>query len=125
MTERVLKVVHAVPTEVVSEQVSVQRVGEKAGAVNLRANVWTLNEGSQLKHAHREQEELYLVLDGVGQMQADGATHRLGERDAIIVPAGMEHQLSNVGLGPLTYVVVAAPAIADDLVCGPRGDASC
>jgi mannose-6-phosphate isomerase-like protein (cupin superfamily) len=121
----VLKVVHAVPTEVVSEQVSVQRVGEMAGAAKLRANVWTLNEGSQLKHAHREQEELYLVLDGVGQMLVDGATYRLGERDAIVVPAGVEHQLSNVGLGPLTYAVVAAPAVVDDLVCEPGGGASC
>jgi uncharacterized cupin superfamily protein len=112
-----LKVVHAVPTEVVSEQVSVQRVGEMAGAENLRANVWTVNEGSQLRHAHREQEELYLVLSGVAQLEADGTTYRLGESDAIVVPVGVGHQLSNVGVGPLTYIAVAAPVAADDVVC--------
>lgn len=116
MSERALKVVHAVPTEVVSEQVSVQRVGDMAGADKLRANVWTVNEGSQLRHAHRQQEELYLVLDGVALLEVEGATYRLGERDAIVVPAGVAHQLSNVGVGPLTYVAVAAPAVADDVV---------
>jgi mannose-6-phosphate isomerase-like protein (cupin superfamily) len=114
---RALKVVHAVPTEVVSEQVSVQRIGDLAGAEKLRGNVWTLNEGSQLRHSHREQEELYLVLDGTGQIDVDGRLYRLGERDAIVVPAGVEHQLSNVGLGPLTYLVVAAPAVSGDAVC--------
>lgn len=117
MSGRVLKVVHAVPTEVVSEQVSVQRVGEMAGAANLRANVWTVNEGSQLRHSHREQEELYMVLSGVGQLEVDGSLYRLGESDALVVPAGVAHQLNNVGVGPLTYMVVAAPAVSDDMVC--------
>ncbi len=115
--QRVLKVVHAVPTEVVSEKLSVQRIADIAGAEKLRGNVWTLDEGSQLRHAHREQEELYLVLDGTAQMEVDETTYRLGERDAIVVPAGSAHQLSNIGLGPLTYLVVAAPAVADDVIC--------
>lgn len=117
MSDRAIRVVHAVPTEVVSEQVSIQRVGDMTGAANLRANVWTVGEGSQLRHAHREQEELYLVLEGVAQVEVDGATYRLGERDALVVPAGVAHQLSNVGVGPVTYVAVAAPAVADDVVC--------
>lgn len=114
---RVLKVVHSTPTEIVSEQVSVQRIGDQGGAEHLRANVWSLNEGSRVRHAHREQEELYLVLDGTAQMEVDGTFYRLGERDTIVVPAGVAHQLSNIGVGPLTYVAVAAPAIEDDLLC--------
>jgi mannose-6-phosphate isomerase-like protein (cupin superfamily) len=116
-SKRVLKVVHAVPTEVVSEQVSVQRVTDLGGAENLRANVWTVNEGSQVRHAHREQEELYLVLEGTAQIEAGGTAYKLGERDTVVVPAGMAHQLSNIGLGPLTYMAVAAPAIPDDVIC--------
>lgn len=116
-SKRLLKVVRAVPTEVVSEQVSVQRVSDMGGAQNLRANVWTLNEGSQLRHAHREQEELYVVLEGTAQIEADGTLYKLGERDTVVVPAGMTHQLSNIGLGPLTYMAVASPAAADDVIC--------
>ena len=63
-----MNVVHVTPTETVTEQLSVQRVGDMAGARQLRANVWTIAEGSMLRHSHREQEELYLVLDGVAQL---------------------------------------------------------
>jgi mannose-6-phosphate isomerase-like protein (cupin superfamily) len=109
-----MKIVHITPTETVSEQLSVQRVADMAGAQKLRANVWTLAEGSMLRHSHREQEELYVVLDGVAQMETDGATYKLAERDAVVVPAGVAHQLTNIGLGPLTFVVVAAPAVSGD-----------
>jgi mannose-6-phosphate isomerase-like protein (cupin superfamily) len=109
-----VKIVHATPTELVSEKLSVKRLTDELGSVNLRANVWTLAEGSMLKHLHREQEELYLVLDGVAQVTVDGTIHKLGERDALSVPAGSEHQVANAGWGPLTFVVAAAPAVLDD-----------
>lgn len=113
-----MRVVHVTPTEVVSEQLSVQRVAEQAGAEKLRANVWTLAEGSMLRHSHREQEELYVVLDGTAQLEADGGTYKLGERDAVVVPAAVVRQLVNIGVGPLTFLVVAAPAVASDaIVC--------
>jgi mannose-6-phosphate isomerase-like protein (cupin superfamily) len=109
-----MKIVHITPTETVSEQLSVQRVADMAGAQKLRANVWTLAEGSMLRHSHREQEELYVVLDGVAQVEAGAATYKLGERDAVVVPAGVSHQLTNIGLGPLTFMVVATPAVSGD-----------
>jgi mannose-6-phosphate isomerase-like protein (cupin superfamily) len=109
-----MKIVHITPTETVSEQLSVQRVADMTGAQKLRANVWTLAEGSMLRHTHREQEELYVILDGVAQMQAGDATYKLGERDAVTVPAGVSHQFTNIGLGPLTFMVVAAPAVSGD-----------
>jgi len=114
--KRVLKVVHGAPTEVVTEQVSVQRVGDRGGAEHLLANVWTVNEGSLVRHTHRTQEELYMVLEGTAQLEVDGTTYKLGERDTIVVPAGIAHQLSNIGLGPLTYLAVAAPAAEDEVV---------
>lgn len=119
-----MRVVHVTPTEVVSEQLSVQRVAEQAGAEKLRANVWTLAEGSMLRHSHREQEELYVVLDGTAQLEADGGTYKLGERDAVVVPAAVVRQLVNIGVGPLTFLVVAAPAVASDaIVCeGGQGE---
>jgi mannose-6-phosphate isomerase-like protein (cupin superfamily) len=108
------RVVHITPTEVVSEQISVQRVGDLCGAQKLRTNVWTVAEGSLVRHSHREQEELYVILDGVALLEADGKTFKLGERDAAVVPAGVVHQLTNIGAGPMTYLAAAAPAVADD-----------
>jgi mannose-6-phosphate isomerase-like protein (cupin superfamily) len=109
-----MDVVHAVPTENLSEKLSVQRIGDKLGLTQMRANVFTLAEGSMLRHLHREQEELYVVLDGTAMVDIDEAHHKLGERDALVVPSGAWHRVSNVGVGPLTFVVVAAPPIADD-----------
>ncbi len=81
-----MDVVHAVPTENLSEKLSVQRIGDKLGLTQMRANVFTLAEGSMLRHLHREQEELYVVLDGTAMIDVDEAHHKLGERDALVVP---------------------------------------
>ncbi len=109
-----MNVVHAAPTDKVSDTLSVKRLTDELGATNLRANIFTVAEGSMMKHVHREQEELYLVLDGTAAIMVDGVSFKLGERDALAVPAGAEHQLSNVGLGPLTFFVTAAPNVTGD-----------
>jgi mannose-6-phosphate isomerase-like protein (cupin superfamily) len=113
-----MKVVHATPTRSVAEHLSVQRLTDALGAQNLRANVWTLAEGSMTRHLHREQEEFYLVLDGTAEILVDDATFKLGERDALAVPVGAWHQVRNAGLGPLTFLVVASPAVEGDAELG-------
>ena len=109
-----MRVVHVTPTQQVSDQISVKRLTDELGAENLRANVFTVAEGAMTKHVHREQEELYLVLAGTAEITVDGTVFKLGERDALAVPPGAEHQLANVGWGPLTFFVVAAPNVAGD-----------
>lgn len=109
-----MDIVHAAPTESLSEKLSVQRLSDKLELTQMRANVFTLAEGSMLRHLHREQEELYVVLDGTAMIDVDDARHKLGERDALAVPPRAWHRVSNVGVGPLTFLVVAAPPTADD-----------
>jgi mannose-6-phosphate isomerase-like protein (cupin superfamily) len=109
-----MDVVHAAPTESLSEKLSVQRLSDRLGLTQMRANVFTLAEGSMSRHLHREQEELYVVLDGTAMVDVDEAHVRLGERDAVAVPARSWHRVSNVGVGPLTFLVVAAPPTAGD-----------
>jgi mannose-6-phosphate isomerase-like protein (cupin superfamily) len=81
---------------------------------NLRANVFTLAEGSMLKHMHREQEEVYLVLDGTAMIDVDEEQFKVGEREALAVPARAWHRVANVGWGLLTFFVAAAPAVDVD-----------
>ena len=81
-----MKVVRAVPTESISEELSVQRLSEALGVRNLRANVFTLAECSMSKHLHREQEEVYLVLDGPAMIDVDQEQFKVGEREALAVP---------------------------------------
>lgn len=109
-----MKIVRAVPTTQVSEQLSVAHMTDELGATKMRANAFTVAEGSMMKHLHHEQEELYLVLDGAAEITVDDTTYKLGERDALTVPAGTVHQLTNVGWGPLTFFVVAAPPVEGD-----------
>ena len=109
-----MRVVRAVPTESISEQLSVQRLSEALGVRNLRVNVFTLAEGSMSKHMHREQEEVYLVLDGTAMIDVDEEQFKVGEREALAVPARAWHRVANVGYGPLTFFVAAAPAVDDD-----------
>jgi mannose-6-phosphate isomerase-like protein (cupin superfamily) len=118
-----MPVVHAVPTQPVSEQLSVQRLTDALGADKLRANVYTVAEGSMLRHLHREQEELYFVLDGTALIEVDETTFKLGERDTLVVPAGSWHRLTNIGSGPLTFLVVAAPPVQGDAELDRSGDA--
>jgi len=109
-----MDIVHAVPTESLSEKLSVQRLTDGLGLTHMRANVFTVAEGSMLRHLHREQEELYVVLDGTAMIDLEEAHYKLGERDALAVPARAWHRVTNVGVGPLTFLVVAAPPIAGD-----------
>jgi mannose-6-phosphate isomerase-like protein (cupin superfamily) len=81
---------------------------------DLRVNVLTLAEGSMSKHMHREQEEVYLVRDGTALIDVDQEQFKLGEREALAVPARAWHRVANVGHGPLTSFVAAAPAVDDD-----------
>jgi uncharacterized cupin superfamily protein len=111
-----MKVVSAVPAQQVTDKLRVQPVADLAGAEKVRANVWTLAPGdwSWGRHAHREQEELYLVLSGRLRVEAGGETVELDANEAVVVPAGVGHQLWNAGAADVTYVAIAAPpAMAD------------
>ena len=109
-----MKVVRAVPTESLSEQLSVQRLSAPLDLHQMRANVFTLAEGSMSRHMHREQEEVYLVLDGSAMFDVDGRQLKVGEREALAVPAGAWHRVANAGAGPLTFFVAAAPPVEGD-----------
>lgn len=111
-----MNVLSAVPSVSATEQLTVQPLADLAGAQKLRANVWTLAPGdwSWGRHAHREQEEMYLVLDGRLRIEAGGDTVELGPREAVFVPAGVPHQLWNGGESEVTYLAAAAPAVQGD-----------
>jgi mannose-6-phosphate isomerase-like protein (cupin superfamily) len=109
-----VKVVRGVPVDQVSEQLSVKKMSDELGAEKLRANVWTLAEGSMLKHTHQEQEEFYLVLEGCMQVTVDETSYKLDERDTLVVPPGVTRQVANCGWGPLTFLAVGAPGVDHD-----------
>lgn len=115
-------VVRIAPTEQLSEQLSVARLSTALDMENLRANVYSLAEGAMSRHLHRTQEELYIVLDGTAMIDVDGVQYRVGSREAIAVPARSWRKVANAGLGPLTFLCVAAPPADDDAEIAPAED---
>ena len=61
-------------------------------------------------HAHKVQEQVYHVIEGEGMMEMDGKRQVVRKHDVIYIPPGVEHSISNTGLGDLTFIVATTPA---------------
>ncbi|NLE22160.1 MAG: cupin domain-containing protein [Actinobacteria bacterium] len=63
---------------------------------------------------HREQGGVVPRVEGRLRVEAGGEIAELGPCEALVVPAGVPHQLWNGGEQEVTYVAVAAPAVRSD-----------
>lgn len=64
-------------------------------------------------HSHRREDELFVVLAGVGQLRLGEAVHPVRAGDIIGCPAGgpeSAHQLVNTGTGELRYLAISTQA---------------
>jgi mannose-6-phosphate isomerase-like protein (cupin superfamily) len=61
------------------------------------------------RHYHAVSEEVYFILEGDGDLEIDGDLGRVRPGDAIPIPPGSRHQLTNVGTGPLRLLCTCAP----------------
>ncbi|MFP4053452.1 MAG: cupin domain-containing protein [Phycisphaerae bacterium] len=66
--------------------------------------------GGQVPWHNQEQEEVYFVLDGIGEMCLGDQKQTLTSGQAVYIPSGVFHQLTNIGDQPLTFVYVYGPA---------------
>ena len=65
--------------------------------------------GSTAPHHHVRTEEIYYLIEGVGLMCVDQQTQAVGPGDAIAIPAGSSHQITNTGGGILRFLCCCAP----------------
>lgn len=61
-------------------------------------------------HFHPLTEEIYYILAGVGSMRVGDEVRDVGPGDAIAIPPGASHQLSNTGAETLRFLCCCAPA---------------
>ena len=61
------------------------------------------------RHSHRQQEQVYHVLEGEGLMEIAGKTHVVRRHDVIFLPPGVEHAISNTGVSDLIFIVATSP----------------
>jgi mannose-6-phosphate isomerase-like protein (cupin superfamily) len=82
---------------------------EAGGARNQSLAEASLAEGRATeRHYHALTEEIYVVLDGRGEMEVDGVRADVGPGDAILIPPGARHQIRAAG-GPIRFLCCCAP----------------
>ena len=59
------------------------------------------------RHFHRQSEEIYLVLEGEGDLEIDGESTRITVGDAALIPPGARHEIR--AAGALRFLCCCAP----------------
>jgi len=67
-------------------------------------------DGGQVPWHNQQQEEVYFIIEGVGEMCLGDERRNLTAGQAAYVPPGVHHQLTNVGRGPLVMIYCYGPA---------------
>jgi mannose-6-phosphate isomerase-like protein (cupin superfamily) len=69
--------------------------------------------GATQAHYHPQAEEIYYILSGRGRMEIEGEVRSVKALDAIAIPPGARHQITNTGDEPLVLLCCCAPAYED------------
>jgi len=60
-------------------------------------------------HHHVLTEEIYYILAGQGTIRVGGETRQVGPGDAVAIPPGASHQITNTGTETLKFLCCCAP----------------
>ena len=74
------------------------------GLVTLEAN------GGQVPWHNQAQEEVYFVLEGTGEMCLGEERQTVSGGQAVYIPPGVFHQMTNLGATPLRMIYCYGPA---------------
>jgi len=67
-------------------------------------------DGGQVPWHNQAQEEVYFVIEGVGEMCLGGERGPLGAGQAVYIPPNVFHQITNTGTVPLRLLYCYGPA---------------
>jgi mannose-6-phosphate isomerase-like protein (cupin superfamily) len=65
-------------------------------------------------HFHPLAEEIYYLLEGHGRLQIEDEHREVGPGDAVAIPPGLRHQITNTGERTLRFLCCCAPAYEHD-----------
>jgi mannose-6-phosphate isomerase-like protein (cupin superfamily) len=75
----------------------------------------TLAPGSATRrHYHGVTEEIYVLLEGSGEMEVDGDRVPVGSGDAVLIPPKAWHQIRADPESELRFLCCCAPAYRDE-----------
>ena len=69
---------------------------------------------STTPHHHCRTEEIYYILLGEGRMQIGDHVRQVKPGDAIAIPPGQVHQITNTGQSELKFLCCCAPSYEHD-----------
>lgn len=67
-------------------------------------------EGGQVPWHNQEQEEIYFIAEGEGEMCLGEERQAISKGQAAHIPSGVFHQLTNTGSTPMTMIYCYGPA---------------
>ena len=67
-------------------------------------------QGGQVPWHNQEQEEIYMILEGTGEMCLDEERQTVQTGQMVFIPPGSFHQLTNIGDTPLKMMYCYGPA---------------
>jgi mannose-6-phosphate isomerase-like protein (cupin superfamily) len=73
-------------------------------------NVTLEPKGGQVPWHNQEQEEVYFVVEGEGEMCLGTERIAVKTGQAVFIPSGVFHQLTNTGDKPMRMIYVYGPA---------------
>jgi mannose-6-phosphate isomerase-like protein (cupin superfamily) len=86
------------------------------GASPIQATTFSLGmvtldpNGGQVPWHNQEQEEVYFVLEGTGEMCLGEERREIRGGEAVYIPSGVFHQLTNTGSEPMRMIYCYGPA---------------
>ena len=84
------------------------------GAENQSLAEASLEAGrSTQRHYHARSEEIYVFLEGGGEMDVDGESREVGPGDAVLILPGAWHEIT-AGLEGARFLCCCAPPYSDD-----------
>jgi mannose-6-phosphate isomerase-like protein (cupin superfamily) len=66
------------------------------------------------RHYHGVTEEIYVVLEGSGEMEVGGERTAVGPGDAVLIPPREWHQIRAAPAGELRFLCCCAPPYRDE-----------
>lgn len=70
--------------------------------------------GRTTRHFHPRTEEIYYLLEGTARMEIAGEVCDVGPGDAVAIPPGAAHQITNTGNVVLKFLCCCAPGYEHD-----------
>ena len=93
---------------------------------HLQLVLMTLQPGDDIgEEVHDGHDQFFRIESGKGEVLIDGTRHPVQDDDAVIVPAGARHNVTNTGDAPLKlYTLYAPPEHKDGVIHPTKADAS-